>query len=515
MTHCRGWRGAVGAAAPTLALGLALLAGSASNAAGQQVIPGGTGPITAPDAAAEHWSMDAVRRAEALGLLRDPLPFRRALSLDVVAALLEQAAVAARGRGEGLERMAEGWRQRFYREFGGASLGVQAGEVRLLGVRASARAEVGDGLEAPGFREVGAGRTGAVPLPDEARLGVGGEVVAALGTAAGALIEPEVRTDGVLIRRVDLVAGWGNWKFSVGRQPLGLAKSPHAGLVLSGSVPIDRLEVRTESPAVLPGVLRFVGPVSAEAFLGRLWDEDRHAREPYFWGGTLSIQPLPRVGLAVHRAAMFGGRGYDAPFTAKTVVDMLIGRVANLGFENQVVSVEGRFRLPTERWVPLTAWVEWGAEDAAGGWWDVPGRVVGLETPAVPGAEALSLGAAYTHIEPQCCGNSPWYRHTSFDGSWALWNRPLGHPLGGEGTEWRAYGGYDRPERNFRVEGQIFRRARRGQNLYVPGREESTGGALDLRWTERHGVELEAGVGVESGSGFTELRMELGTHLYF
>src|SRR5690606_1953202 len=45
--------------------------------------------------------------------------------------------------------------------------------------------------------------------------------------------------------------------------------------------------------------------------------------------------------------------------------------------------------------------------------------------------------------------------------------------------------------------------------------EESTGGALDLRWTERHGVGLEAGVGVESGSGFTELRMGLGTHLYF
>lgn len=483
---------------------------------GQALIPGRPGAEgTAPDVAPDHWVMDAVRRAEALGLLDEPLPFRRAISLDVVGALLEEAAEAARGRGARAEALTEGWRLRFYREYGGVAVGAVPGEPRLLGLRASAAAESGDGLVAPGFAEVGAGRTGAVPLEDEARVGVSGEAVIGFGESVGLLVEPEVRTDGVALRRIDLALGRGNWKVSLGRQPLGLAKSPRAGVVLSGAVPLDRLEVRMERPELIAGALEFLGPVAVEGFIARLWDEDRHLREPYFWGGTLSVQPHPRVGLAVHRAAMFGGRGYDAPLTLKTVVDMLIGRVANLGFENQIVSVEGRYRLPTEAWVPLTGYVEWGAEDAAGGWWDVPGRVIGLETPAVPGLEALAMGAAYATIAEQCCGNSPWYRHGAFPGSWAAEDRPLGHELGGQGSQWLAYGSYDRPERNYRVEGRLFRRNREGQNLFVPGREESHGGDVGIRWIERHDVEVEAGVGVESGSGWTELRLEVGANLYF
>src|SRR5690606_12830442 len=201
----------------------------------------------------------------------------------------------------------------------------------------------------------------------------------------------------------------------------------------------------TARPVDLPWVLGLLGPVSLDLFVSRLWDDDRHVREPFLWGGNLTLHPFSRLGLGVHRVVMFGGKGYDEPVTLKTFADMLIGRVANLGFENQLVSVEARLRLPTESWVPLTAYMEWGAEDAAGGWGDVPGRVLGLESPAIPGLQALSLGAVYPSMAAQCCGNSPWYRHHAFHGNGTAADRPLGHPLGGEGWEWAAYGALDRP----------------------------------------------------------------------
>ena len=45
----------------------------------------------------------------------------------------------------------------------------------------------------------------------------------------------------------------------------------------------------------------------------------------------------------------------------------------------------------------------------------------------------------YAHFAHSCCGNPPWYRHKQFPGSWALRDVPLGHSLGGEGTEWLGF----------------------------------------------------------------------------
>src|SRR5690606_18134300 len=118
----------------------------------------------------------------------------------------------------------------------------------------------------------------------------------------------------------------------------------------------------------------------------------RHEEEPYLWAGSVSYHPHSRVALGINRAAMFGG---DQPVTARKVVDMLIGQLSGLGFENQVVSVEGRVALPSEAVLPLTAYLEWGAEDAAGAWWDVPGRVFGISAPSLPGSPATSLAIEY------------------------------------------------------------------------------------------------------------------------
>lgn len=480
---------------------------------GQDVVPGGERRMTTPDLAPDHWVMDALRRAEGLGLLERPLPFRKAIAVDHAGEALEHAAEAARVRNDRVTALTSHWVERFRREFGGIAPAGAVQGTRLVGLRGRVAGVSAAGRAAPGYGEIAPTRTGAVPLDDRLVASVEGEGVAALGTHLGLMVQPEIGTETIGLRRLDVTAGRGNWTLAVGRQPLGLGKSVPSGLTVSGAVALDRVELRTARTGMLPGVLRRLGPAGAQLFLGRITDS-RHDRQPYLWGGSLSIQPFDRFGVAVHRAAMFGGRGWQEPFTVKTLVDMLIGRVANLGFENQIVSVEGRFRLPSERWIPLTAFMEWGAEDAAGGWWDVPGRVVGLETPAVPGAEGLAVGIAHTAITAHCCGNSPWYRHGAFPGNWAVDDRPLGVELGGEGSEWLLYGTFEQPRQNYRSEARFFRREREGQNLFVPGRSTTTGGEIRGTWISGS-WEFDTALWLETGSGHTEHRLELGANLFF
>lgn len=387
-------------------------------------------------------------------------------------------------------------------------------DVQLLGLRGRAEVMTGVDRRAPGRGEVFPFRTGALPIADEELATVEAEAFLALGRRVGVQIAPRLRGSDAELPRVDLVVGAGSWTLAAGRQPVGFGKARPGGMVLGGTASIDRIEVKSGRPTTVEqGPLHLLGPVALELFAGRIRD-DRHAREPYMWGGSFSIQPFPRLGLAVQRAAMFGGKGWDEPVTLKTVVDMLIGRVANLGFENQIVSVEARYRLPTEGTLPLTAYLEWGAEDAAGGWWDVPGRQFGLESPSIPGMEALSVGAAFTDIAPSCCGNPPWYRHGAFNGNWALDDRPLGHPLGGEGKEWLMYGGFDEGA-TVRVDARLFRRHREGQNLFVPGRMWSTGGAIQAQWRPRPRLDVDLEVQVESGSDWSEHELRAGLNLFF
>src|SRR5690606_8430024 len=117
-------------------------------------------------------------------------------------------------------------------------------------------------------------------------------------------------------------------------------------------------------------------------FIARI-REDRHPTRPFFWGASLAIQPHWRSTLYIHRGAMVRTDG-EFPISLANIGALLIGSVRAGGFENQIVAAEARLHLPTERVVPLTAYLEWGAEDAAGGWWDVPARIIGLEIPMVP-----------------------------------------------------------------------------------------------------------------------------------
>lgn len=468
-----------------------------------------------------HWAVRAAERAEALGLVSVWLPAQRSAPRAAVGAALREAAERAPAEAPHLESLARAWWERFAEEFP-ESDSAQS-RVALLGSAARAGYESRAGIAAPS-RGLFDRRTGIVPLPDESAVFGGATLAARAGSHLAAVAEPRVDEGGVSLPRWDLAGGVGRVALSVGEQPVGYGQGRGGGVVLTDVAPLRRVEVQTARPVRLPGWLGHLGPVSFHTFLTAL-REERHRGDPYFWGARAMIRPHPRLAFGFNRASIFGGDSIPTPVTPGNVGRMLLG-ILSERFENQIVAAEFRYRAPTEAVVPLTLYLEWGSEDAAGGWWDVPGRVFGVMAPAVPGWPQLSMGAEYAYFAPPDRTNPGWYGHATHSGGWSARDVPLGHPLGGEGSELLLYGGADLPGARLRVDGRAFRRERgrvgydiaflRAGNLFAPERAGvSHGVALDAAWRPSPRAEVGLSAFRDAGRGWSAEELSARVMVFF
>jgi hypothetical protein len=460
-----------------------------------------------------HWAVAALEKVHALGLADPLLPPQRAVPL--CAAYRSFLGAAAQVEDPALAGLFGAWVDRLETEYPGLPR-LMAGDVPrgLVGAALGLQVEHRNGAAAPGggglfFPE----RTGALPLGDVSQAAAGAEVAVALARRLWVQVSPELSTDGPSLGTTEAVLGVGPLAVSAGRGYAGYGTA-RSGAIVLGQAQLDRVQIETIAPLTLPAPLDRFGRIGFTTLLSRLV-EDRHAGDPFFWAAALSVQPHWRATVSVHRAAMFPDDHGINTITAPLIRDMLIGRVVNESFENQVVSLEARFHLPTEALLPVTAYFEWGAEDASGAWWRVPGRVVGVYLPALPGAAHVAAGVERSSFAVTCCSNPMWYRHGAFQGSWAVQDRPLGHPLGGHGVEWMGYGTLDVPDPGITLDARILRRDRRADNLFVPGREGGSWGAeSSLRWHHPSGWEIFAATGQENGAGWRERYLNAGGRFF-
>jgi hypothetical protein len=469
-----------------------------------------------------HWAVAAAWRAENLGLVRGFVPAQRAMPRLLVARALEQAAAAAQGRDPALAALTAGWLRRFREEFPEADPAATSRRV-LLGGSLAGGYERWTGRVQPGSGLWSIRKT-VTPLPDVARLSATGEVAAAAGSHLAFLAEPGIEdTRGVRLDRWDARATLGAFALSAGREHVGWGPGRGGAIVLDDVV-LPRAEVSTVEPLRGPGILRYLGPVSLETFAARLHDPPQWGR-PYLWGMRVGLQPHPRFTIGLNRASIFGGDSISTPTTAGNIARMLVGQLSK-DFENQVVSADFRFRPPTEGVLPLELYLEWGSEDESGGWWKVPARIVGVGVPGLPFAPQVAAGVEYAGFGHPCCGNPPWYLHLSQRGGWVYPDRPLGHPLGGEGWEVGGWASADVLDARLRLNGRGFVRHRsdfsyandplRAGNLYAPERAgRSLGGTLDAAFRAAPHADLTLSAFRDAGSGWTEKRLRLGAALLF
>jgi hypothetical protein len=493
-----------------------LLVAFAPGATAAQVAGGP--PQASPELDRRHWALEAIRRAETFGLLDDHLPAQQNVPRDVVGRALHRAADRAGETGHRHATLFAAWAARFDDEFPG--LGNRAeGRPRGVGVhglghRLEAAARASAGGADPGRALFPDARTGAMPVPDTTAVLLRAALALAVTPYLAVYAEPSGSTDRLAVEEWDVVFGWRGVGAAAGRRPVAYGSGRAGGIVMSGQEPITRLQVHSRQAFRLPGPLARIGAISMHGFGGWL-SEPRHPGDPYVWGISGSLRPHSRVTVAVHRASIIGGDSVPTPLTGRNFLRTFVGHNL-LGFENEVVSVEGRLRLPTERTLPLTVYGEWGAEDAAGAWRDVPGRMVGLYAPALPGVPGLGGGVEYASFAGSCCGNPPWYRHAPHAGGWVVDREAMGHPLGGEGREGSAYASLDLPDVGARLTARAFSRRRTGENLFVPGREgSSAGGTVGAAFRPTARLEAVLDAAVERGDGWTDRAVSLGIRTFF
>ena len=475
-------------------------------------------PLLPPD----HWAVAAAARAEALGLLSLYLPAQRAVPRATVCEALREAARRASTDEPAWRDVTAGWLARFSAEFPVGRAATQESALRWLGGSGGLDYVGHAGVLEPGFG-LFEGRKDPIHVADASELALRGAAAVSLAGRFTAVAEPAAATDGVHIPRWEAVAALGLVTLAAGDQPVGYGYGRSGGIVLSGQ-PLRRAELQTPRPVLLPGPLRLFGPASFHTFVSR-FGEERHPGDPYFWGMRAALQPHPRLTIAVNRAAMFGGDSINTPVTARNLAGMLVG-VLSRDFENQIVSADFRFRAPTEAVLPMTLYLEWGSEDAAGAWWAVPAQVMGVYLPVIPGVPSLAAGVEWTRFDIHCCGNPPWYLHGAFPGGWASRGAPLGHPLAGEGWEALLYASAELADGRGRVEGRTFRRSRgmdgyvntiqRAGNLFAPTRSGISWGA-DVRgaWRPTPRTELTASIFRDAGEGWSENRVSAAAAVFF
>lgn len=453
---------------------------------------GGVAAQATPNAfvPADHWSVHAIDRLHAMGLaLPGTIRGQRSRS---VAESLDVFRHAAAGGHEG----ARDYLNRFETEFSSESAGaLMLSHASVAGGAGVLEGDVAHGIYSTWGEE---NWTGVRMRADRTTATGRGALLAGLGEylAAGAVASGgplRTRIDELYaVARLGTVGLWGGRRIQ--------AYGPGTSGIVMSNVPLDGAGIHV-GPLRLPWFLRYLGPVRGDITVA-LPDANGPVERPWFILTHGTIEPHPRLGFGVTRGGMIGA--VDEHVSVVDVLLFLAGdHTDGSEYDNQVAAVDAWFRPPIGS-LPLLLYVEWGAEDSAGSWWDVPGIVVGAEAPAVPGLPWLSLLVERTSFEGSNSGNPPWYRHPiGFHEGWSMRDELLGHPLGGHGREWLAQARGNLMKGRLQLMARGFTRTRLSENVYAPERAgRSTGLVLEGDLQLMPGLAVQLSGSTESGSGW-------------
>ncbi|HVS88360.1 MAG TPA: capsule assembly Wzi family protein [Candidatus Acidoferrum sp.] len=134
-----------------------------------------------------------------------------------------------------------------------------------------------------------------------------------------------------------------NWQFSFGRQSLSWGPGDGGPMMFSNNAePINMFRVNRVAPLKLPGILRWLGQMRTEFFLGQLsgyefvlspsgftgqFGQDL-AQQPFLHGQKVSFKPTRNFEFGLFRTTIYGGPGY--PLTTHTLLRSLFS-IANKG----------------------------------------------------------------------------------------------------------------------------------------------------------------------------------------
>jgi hypothetical protein len=174
---------------------------------------------------------------------------------------------------------------------------------------------------------------------------------------------PNSQTTGT-INQFDLLDTYFGMRLGVfdvafGKQSLWWGPGTMGGMLMSDNIdPVLMLKVNQVQPLVLPSVLKYLGPVRVQGFMGRLADY-HYPRGPYIHGEKIMLKPSPNLEIGFSRTTMAFGQGI--PFTFRNLISTYFS-VTDIGSNPNPQDYPGKrfggldfsYRLPyLRRWVTI------------------------------------------------------------------------------------------------------------------------------------------------------------------
>jgi hypothetical protein len=240
-------------------------------------------------------------------------------------------------------------------------------------------------------------------------------VAASAGAASLPSLPPD--TPSSAVRQFQLLDSYvgltlSNWEVSFGRQSFLWGPGEGGAMMFSDNVtPINVFRVNRVSPVQLPSILKFLGPVRMEFFVGQLeghnfaitpsgvigsWSQSLNP-QPWIQGEKISIKPSPDLEVGFSYMSMFAGVG--VPATLGTFVNGLFDTGSDFpggGSKSQrMTGLDFSYRIPKLRkWLSLYG--DGFAQDQIIYYPGYPERAVwraGIYVPMFPGLRKLDLRA--------------------------------------------------------------------------------------------------------------------------
>jgi len=307
-----------------------------------------------------------------------------------------------------------------------------------------------------------------------------------------------------------------NWQFSYGKQSLNWGPERAGSMMWSDNAePVNMFRVSRTSPFVLPSVLRFLGEVRSDFFLGQLegyhfmftptglvgtWQQSL-SRQPWVIGQKMSFRPTENLEFGLSRTTVFAGEGYAlTPDSIRTALlsttNPGAGKVNKPGDRRK--GFDFTYRLPKLRnW--LTFYADGFTDDEFSplAYWDRSAWTAGLYAPRLPLLPKLDLRVEGVYTDLPIGGavahgffyfNDTWRSGYTNDGNL------LGSWIGRQGQGAQAWSTYHFSARN--NVGVEFRHQKVSAQ-FLPNGGTLTDAGVNSEFEVHPGVTVNGGVQVE------------------
>lgn len=309
----------------------------------------------------------------------------------------------------------------------------------------------------------------------------------------------------------EVITGYGllnaaNFELVIGREPLWWGPGYHGSFLLTNNArPLDMIRLTSQSPFILPWLLRGLGEFKPTLFVTQL-EEKRDYPHAKVMGMRFDFRPMQSFRFALSRVIMFGGEGRKG----LTISDWFNILIANDNTEhgwessdidnNQIMSLD--FSLMINRlnrswpFSGMKIYGEIGAEDSSGnGWPKEKAFLAGIfvDEPFLLDNTSVRLEWATTAVNT---GYNAWYAHGRYTSGYTYEGRILGHHMGADAEDIFARVEYF-PVRSVRIGLETdYERVR----VHADTPDNRTWSGFDVMYRLTDNLGISAGYGLEDVS---------------